>query len=195
MYRLRPGAVKRGYASARRWGSSSGYTALLAFACLVVAGPQAQAQCPPLDATVHDGSAAVVAGRPGKTPACRFNATLTRLFTPHFVPGTPYRVYVTAAVIDTVVSQFATLSPAPSSPGAWTIQEMDPLEALGNAGPYDTAKVGRLYVGRRARVARGPLVQNGRTVATIMLMSPYPDPSLTRLEPGTMIIEFRIPNQ
>jgi hypothetical protein len=72
---------------------------------------------------------------------------------------------------------------------------MDPLEAFGDAGPYNRAKVAELYVGLRARVARGPIIEGGRTIAAITLVSPYPNRSLSRLEPGTLIIEFRIPRE
>jgi hypothetical protein len=70
---------------------------------------------------------------------------------------------------------------------------MDPLDAYGTAGPYDRAKVARLYVGVRPRVAHGPIVEQGRTVASITLISPYPNASLSELHSGTLIIEFRIP--
>ncbi|MGE5358927.1 MAG: hypothetical protein ACM3NQ_07885 [Bacteroidales bacterium] len=124
--------------------------------------------------------------------ACRYDSTLTRTFTPRAAPAGSYRVYVSSSPLPKVAEQLRGSSPDRTSPG-WDVQEMDPLDAFGNAGPYDQTSVARLYVGRRARVARGPLVQDGRVTASIWLISPYPDPSLSRLEPGTLIIEFRVP--
>ncbi len=173
--------------------SVAGWVLLIAIGCLI-APALASAQCPPLESASRLGSATAEArALASSAPACRFDPILTRLFTPHFVPGNPYHVYVTTAAIEKLASMFAALSPAPPSSSAWQTRDMDPLEAFGEGGPYDPAKVGRLYVGRRARVVRGPIVENGQTVVTIMLVSPYPDPSLTRLEPGTMIVEFRVP--
>lgn len=115
------------------------------------------------------------------------------MFTPRTVPENTYRVYITDAGIDTVVAAFRVLAPSSNVEGAWVIRQMDPLDAYGQAGPYDRAKVARLYAGMRARVARGPIVEHGRTVVSITLVSPYPDGSLKHLRQGTLIIEFRIP--
>jgi hypothetical protein len=42
-------------------------------------------------------------------------------------------------------------------------------------------------------VARGPRLQNGRVIETWILVSPYPDSRLERLEPGTLLIVLRTP--
>ena len=73
--------------------------------------------------------------------------------------------------------------------------EIEPLEALdafGAAGTYKRAPLARLYGGTRVRVARGWSAAADR-VDSITLLSPYPDPSLTRLRPGTMAIRFTVP--
>jgi hypothetical protein len=146
------------------------------------------AQCPPLVAAgTHAGSAS------GQPFSCRFDAALTRMFTPRSVPKDTYRVYVTDASIETVVAAFRAVASSADVAGAWTVQAMDPLDGFGKAGPYDRAKLARVYLGVRARVAHGPMVGRGRTVASMTLVSPYPDVSLSRLERGTLIIEFRIP--
>lgn len=75
--------------------------------------------------------------------------------------------------------------------GSWQVQQLDPLEAFGTAGIYDRSKVARLYVGRRASVVRGPVEHGGRVVAAVTLVSPYPDATLSRLEPGTLAILIR----
>ena len=41
-------------------------------------------------------------------------------------------------------------------------------------------------------VARGSLVRDSRRLA-YTLISPYPDATLTRLEPGTLVIVFHVP--
>jgi hypothetical protein len=51
--------------------------------------------------------------------------------------------------------------------------------------------VAQLYVGRRLSVARGSVLEDGRVIASVTLISPYPDATLTRLERGTMIVVFR----
>ncbi len=114
------------------------------------------------------------------------------MFTPRSVPENTYRVYVTDSSIEKVLAAFRAVASSSNVAGAWVVQEMDPLDAYGDAGLYDRAKVARLYVGVRARVARGPMVEQGRTVASMTLVSPYPNTSLTGLERGTLIIDFRI---
>ncbi len=101
-----------------------------------------------------------------------------------------YRVYATGASLETAIAAFRAVARSGDVKGAWAVEETDPLSAFGEAGLYDRTKVARLYVGIRARVARGPLLRDGRTVASVTLVSPYPDASLTRLERGTLIIYF-----
>ena len=48
----------------------------------------------------------------------------------------------------------------------------------------------RLYAGRRAKVARG-WRQEEKRFESVTLVSPYPDASLGRLEPGTMVIRWK----
>jgi hypothetical protein len=161
---------------------SSFTVALVALFCWLstCAIATAQSECPPL---AHAGSRAF---------SCRFDATLTRMFTPRTVPSGTYRVYVTDARIENVVAQFRAVASSSNVEGAWVVHVMDPLDAYGDSGLYDRARVARLYVGVRAQVARGPVIEHGRTVASITLVSPYPNASLTALERGTLIIEFKI---
>jgi hypothetical protein len=65
-------------------------------------------------------------------------------------------------------------------------------EAFGQSGGYNRWKLARLYGARRAKVARMPRVENGRVVEAWTLISPYPDPGLERLEPGTLLIVLRL---
>lgn len=66
---------------------------------------------------------------------------------------------------------------------------LDPLDAFGAAGSYNRAALARLYAGKRVRVARGWMEYADR-FESITLLSPYPDATLTRLLPGTMIIRW-----
>jgi hypothetical protein len=75
--------------------------------------------------------------------------------------------------------------------GAWKSQTAAPLDAFGAAGAYDRAALSRLYGGRRVEVARGWIEENGQLVS-LTFISPYPDPTLTRLNPGTLVIRFII---
>jgi len=80
--------------------------------------------------------------------------------------------------------------PAVARP-AWRVESIPPLDAFGAAGRYDRSAVARLYGGRRATVAHGWVQENGR-FESITLISPYPDPTLTRLLPGTLVVRFII---
>jgi hypothetical protein len=126
---------------------------------------------------------------------CELDDVLTRQFTPLHMPAGTYRAYRTTAPIETVVRAFRALWGAGAPAGAWTVADADPLGTFGRVAPYDQGKVARLYGGRPARVARGPIVDGGRTVASITLVSPYPSQALLRLEPGTLILDFRIPSR
>ncbi len=104
-----------------------------------------------------------------------------------------YRASVSRLGIDEVLE---TLRDDPSvvpTPGGWAAHSVLPLDAFGRSGGYDRAKLARLYGGRRARVARGPRLENGRIVESWTLVSPYPSVSLEHLEPGTLRIVQRLP--
>ncbi len=103
---------------------------------------------------------------------------LTRLFTPLHPQLGSYEVCTDPRPIEDVA-------------GDTRIEEVEPLEALGGAGSYDRAAVARLYGGRRAKVARGWRSDDGR-FESITRVSPYPDATLTHLEPGTMIVRWTL---
>jgi hypothetical protein len=86
-------------------------------------------------------------------------------------------------------SEGAVLAP----PGAWQPKSVLPFDAFGQMGRYDRWTLARLYGARRARVARGPRGSEGQVTESWTLISPYPDPALSRLEPGTLLIVLRIP--
>jgi hypothetical protein len=112
---------------------------------------------------------------------------LTRLFTPPHPRLGQYEVCTTSDAIEQIVAE--------GGPGNGVhyaeIEALLPAEALGAAGPYDRSAVARLYGARHASVARG-WRQVGDRFEMVTLVSPYPDASLTRLEPGTMVIRMVI---
>ena len=69
------------------------------------------------------------------------------------------------------------------------VETLEALDAFGTAGRYDRPALARLYGGTRVQVARG-LQQDGNRLVSITRFSPYPDPSLTQLLPGTLEIRF-----
>ena len=120
---------------------------------------------------------------------------LARLFTPQHVPAGTYQVTVVQEGIEAALGVLRqTLPPGfrlGTPPGAWQAQKLDPLDAFGRAGTYDRARMAQLYLGKKVSVARGPIELDGRAVGAVTLFSPYPDPTLTRLEPGTLLIGMR----
>lgn len=109
---------------------------------------------------------------------------MTALFTPAQPALGRYEVCTTAEAIEQVVES----GPA----GAMhfgDIEALESLDAFGKAGPYDRSRLARLYGGTRVKVAHGW----GTSTAgftSVTLLSPYPDPSFTRLLPGTMSIRW-----
>lgn len=103
---------------------------------------------------------------------------LAALFTPLHPQLGRYEVCTTTESLEAVV------------PAQARIEAGDPLDAFGTAGPYDRWAVTRLYGGRRVRVARA-WAASGKEFESQTFLSPYPDATLTRLMPGTMIITFR----
>jgi hypothetical protein len=80
------------------------------------------------------------------------------------------------------------------APAGWTIEALEPLDAFGTAGPYRRSALARLYGGRRPMVARG-WTSDGERFESVTMISPYPDRSLTRLEPGTLVVRWECRTQ
>ena len=101
-----------------------------------------------------------------------------------FAPGHPhwghYEVCTLPRPLDRVALEGFTYT---------TVEFLEALDAFGAAGSYSRPALAQLYDGRRVAVIRG-----WRDTATrfesVMQLSPYPDRSLSRLEPGTMIIRW-----
>jgi hypothetical protein len=109
-----------------------------------------------------------------------------------FIPAHPrlghYEVFATSGSLTDAVEEEKRAEP--DSTG-WNVEDDSPIDAFGSAGDYDRAALSQLFGGRQARVARAVIQENGRVVA-LTLISPYPEPDLRRLNPGTLIIRFTI---
>ncbi len=109
---------------------------------------------------------------------------LTALFTP-LRPGVGrYEVCTTTDPLEEIAARAG-------GPHYGATELLEPLDAFGAAGSYDRAALTRLYAGKRVRVARGWMEYDDRFEA-VTLLSPYPNRTLTRLLPGTMIITWTL---
>jgi hypothetical protein len=133
----------------------------------------------------------VAASQDAVAPLGQFDASLTRLFTPLAAPPGTYAVFRSEKSITELTERLRSQDPAPA-PGAWEPTRPEVHDAFGRAGYYDRFKLAELFGGKRLTVVRGTLTRDGRHVA-YTLISPYPDPTLSRIEPGTMTIVFNVP--
>jgi hypothetical protein len=120
-------------------------------------------------------------------------AEYVALFAP---PGraAAYQALISPQPLDAVLRSLAGDPALLHPPGAWTPRSEPPLDAFGRGGPYDRSRLARLYGGRSLRVARGPRAgAGGRVAQSWSLFSPYPDPSLERLQPGTLVLVLTLP--
>jgi hypothetical protein len=113
-------------------------------------------------------------------------------YLPLFAPAGPrralYQTYVSTLELPAVLHRLAGEHTLLRPPGAWNARALLPFEAFGRTGRYDRWKLARLYGARRPVVARGPLGRDGVVTEAWTLVSPYPDPALERLQPGTLLI-------
>jgi hypothetical protein len=118
---------------------------------------------------------------------------LQRAFTPATFAAGSFAVHRSAETIARLAARLRALDPAPA-PGAWDVERAGVFDAFGGEGPYDKARLARLFGGSSPTVARGTLVTAaGRRAFT--LISPCPDASLSSLRPETMVIVTRLPVQ
>ena len=115
-----------------------------------------------------------------------------RLFAPLHAHTGSYRAYVSSRSMGDVLRQLGSDPSLLNPPGAWTPAALLSSEAFGLSGSYDRAKLARLYGARRALVARGPRGGGGRPTQAWTLISPYPERSFERLEPGTLLIVLNL---
>jgi hypothetical protein len=134
--------------------------------------------------TVHGfafwlAAAAAAAAQAGAPPPARCDSALAALYAPPHPQLGRYEVCTAGAPLDRMADP------------AWPREQMAPLDALGGAGRYDRAAVARLYGALRPTVARG-WIRRGNELESVTLISPWPDRTATRLEPGTLIIRLII---
>ena len=132
--------------------------------------------------------AAATSAQPPPTGTWRDAAGYLRLFAPFGTRAAAYRIFVTTLPIDALLGRLTQDPSLLHPPGAWVSAPVLPADAFGQTGRYDRSRLARLYGARRPVVARGPRGAAGRPTEAWTLVSPYPNPDLTRLEPGTMLI-------
>jgi hypothetical protein len=132
--------------------------------------------------------AAAISAQPPPSGAWQDAAGYLRLFAPIGTRAAAYRIFVTTLPIDALLGRLAQDPSLLHPPGAWAPAPVLPADAFGQTGRYDRSRLARLYGAQRPVVARGPRGAAGRPTEAWTLISPYPGPDLTRLEPGTMLI-------
>lgn len=135
-------------------------------------------------------ASAVAGGAPPGPDLGQPSPALERMFTPLSVPPGTYRVTTTPRAIGDLAAALKAGDGAAAT-GRWAVEWLESHDAFGQAGVYDRFALAQLFGGTRAAVIRGARVEEGRRVA-YTLISPYPDPSFTRLDAGTMVIRLRL---
>ena len=103
-----------------------------------------------------------------------------------------YSFATTDERIDRVAAYYQERWPS-DDPRPWKVETSGPVDVFDGAALFDRARLARLYGGKVVRIARGPIVENGRVTHTVLLLSPYPDAELTRLNQGTLIMTVLVP--
>ena len=104
-----------------------------------------------------------------------------------------YRAYVTAESLDRILRSLEADPDVLRPPGSWTARPVIAFDAFGQSGTYDRWNLLRLYGATRVRVARGPRHGEGGNFESWTLASPYPDPAMDHLQPGTLRLVLRVP--
>ena len=117
-------------------------------------------------------------------------AELARIFTPLTAPPGTYTVTTTNRAIAELAAALKGCDAAPAE-GAWQATRTEAHEAFGQAGIYDRLRLAELFGAKRLAVVRGSLAHDGVRVS-YTLISPYPDASLTAVNPGTLVIVLHV---
>jgi hypothetical protein len=107
--------------------------------------------------------------------------------------GSAYRFYVSPLDLEAILTLLRADPALVRTPGAWEARPTAPLDAFGQAGVYDRSAMVRVYGARQPRVARGARREGNQVVESWILISPYPDAPLRRLEAGTLLVVLRLP--
>jgi hypothetical protein len=120
------------------------------------------------------------AAQDDSTSAGSCDPRLASLFAPAQPHWGRYEVCTSPRSLDRVASEGFTCT---------SVEFLEALDAFGAAGSYSRAALAQLYRGRRVAVVRGWRDRAAR-FESVTLLTPYPDPSLSHLEQGTMIIRW-----
>jgi hypothetical protein len=104
-----------------------------------------------------------------------------------------YRFYVSPLDIESALRQLDADTSLVRPAGAWQPHPALPADVFGQAGRYDRSSMARLFGAQQPMVARGARMADGHVVESWTLVGPYPDPSLKRLEAGTLLVVLRLP--
>jgi len=116
-------------------------------------------------------------------------------FLPIFTPRLhrdAYSAWVSTLPIDRLLRRLEPVPELLHPPGAWQAYASLPADAFGDTGTYDKSRLARTYGSTRVMVARGPVAGSTAASESWALFSPYPAPSLDRLEPGTLLIALTL---
>lgn len=139
-----------------------------------------------------DSRSAAALPPPGEPVRWNSAPAYAELFAPR-AQRPAYRFFTSPHPLAALLPQVSSDAASVRTPGGWTARALLPFDAFGQSGEYDRTKLARLYGARRAQVARGPRQDGGIVVESWTLVSPYPDTTLTALEPGTLLIVLRLP--
>ena len=117
-------------------------------------------------------------------------AELARIFTPLTAPAGAYTVTTTDSAIADLAVALKACDAAPAE-GGWQVTRLEAHDAVGQAGIYDRLRLAQLFGGTRVDVVRGSLARDGLRDG-YTLISPYPDASLTAVNPGTLVIVLHL---
>jgi hypothetical protein len=117
-------------------------------------------------------------------------ADLARIFTPLRAPAGAYSVTTTNRPIAELAAALKACDTAPVE-GAWQVTRLEAHEAFGQAGIYDRLELAQLFGGKRLDVVRGSLARDGARDG-YTLISPYPDASMTAVNPGTLVLVLHV---
>jgi hypothetical protein len=138
------------------------------------------------DAPLSEPASEILGGLDGWREAPGY----VRLFAPEVLQS-QYRAFVSARPLAAAVAHIRA-SVADQPVGAWEVEDLGPLDAFGLSGRYTRYLLSRLYTAGPVHVARGPHT-SAQGYETWTLVSPYPDPALSRLSPGTLLLVTRVP--
>jgi len=102
-----------------------------------------------------------------------------------------YAFATTSESLDRVVAYYRQRWPS-DDPRSWKTETLGPLDVFDAAALFDRARLARVYGGTTPRIARGPIREHGVVTHAVLLVSPYPEPDLKRLKPGTLIMTVEV---